>query len=412
MNNNTATSTSLIKMHLIFSGISFLLFSVFLLLASKEIGLNYFQGKVLAITHIATLCWLSTFLFGLFYQYIPQIFSRKLYSVILAKIGFWIFMFGSLMLVFAFWQNSFGGMLIGAAHTLSLPFLILLINFAITAIKSPKRDLEQWYFIASILWLLATVVVGILLTMNFNSPIFSGSHLEWLKLHANIGFTGWFLLFILGLAAKSLGRSEEPKSKKMLQTAFYLINAGLLLYLFYQGHNQTKQVDIPLLLIVVGIIIALIYLAKLLTKKQSGGLTSIFVVLFFLAIPVGLAFFLIFTSSTDTDLITRAGIIYGISVILGFVALWTFSQLTSLLSFIKPLLNSEKGSKNNWDIKQTTDYLSISHLASYIVAVFTLIIGILLKEAIINQVASIVLIASALLFNIRLFKVIFLKIKK
>ncbi len=412
MNNNNTASTSLIKMHLIFSGISFLLFSVFLLLASKEIGLQYFQNKILAINHMATLCWLTTFLFALFYQHVPQVFSRKLYSNILAKIGFGLFVVGSLVLVFAFWKNSLGGMLIGGAHLLSLPFLILAINVAVTAAKSPKRNVEQWYFITSVIWLLATVVVGILLAMNFKSPIFSGSHLEWLKLHANIGFTGWFLLFIIGVAAQSLDKGVEQKSKRLLQIAFYLINAGLVLYLFYQGNIQTELIDIPLFIIVVGIVTALVYLSKLLTNQQPGGFAKIVVAMFFLVLPVGLAFFLVYTSSNNTNLIIRAGIIYGISVILGFVGLWTFSQLNTLFSFIKPSFSVEKGTKDGLLLEQKTDYLSVMHLASYIVAVLALIIGVLVKEELINLFASIILIVSAILFNIRLFRAIFMKIKE
>ena len=398
-------------MHLIFSGISFLLFGVFLLLSSKEIGLHYFQGKVLAITHIATLCWLTTFFFALLYHYVPQIFSRKLYSTILAKIGFWVFIIGSITLVVAFWKNSFGGMLIGGAHLLSIPFLILLVNVSVTAIKSSKRDIEQWYFITSVIWLVATVAVGVLLAMNFKSPIFSGSHLEWLKLHANIGFTGWFLLFIIGLAAKSLNnKNEEIKSKKTLQIAFYFINVGLILYSLYQGNQQTSLLEFPLLIIVVGILSALVYVSKLLSKHADSPI-KILLPFFFLVIPVGLAFFLVFTSSEDTGLITRAGIIYGVSIVLGFVGLWTFSQLNTLFSFIKPSFSIEKGIKNGIKLRQTTDYLSVFHLASYIVAVITLIIGITVKEELINFIASVILLLSAILFNVMLFRVIFMKIK-
>ncbi len=412
MDTNNVASPSLIKMHVIFSGISFLLFSVFLLLTSKEIGVHYFQGKVLAITHIATLCWLTTFLFALFYQFVPQIFSRKLFSTILAKIGFFLFAIGSITLVVAFWKNSFSGMLISGAHLLSIPFLILLINVVVTAIKSSKRDIEQWYFITSVFWLLATVTVGVLLAMNFKSPIFSSNHLEWLKLHANIGFTGWFLLFIIGLAAKSMGSSEVvKKDKKMLQTAFYLINVGLILYFLYQSNQQGELLQFPLLIIVLGILAALIYLSKLLAK-QSKSLSKILYPFFFLIIPVGLAFFLVFTSSKDNSLIIRAGIIYGVSVLLGFVGLWTFSQLGTLFSFIKPSFNVEKGTKDGIRLKQATDYLSVFHLSSYLVAVLALIVGILVKEESINLIASIILVLSAVLFNVMLFRAIFLKIKE
>jgi len=412
MSSNNTASPSLIKMHLIFSGISFLLFSVFLLLASKEVGIHYFQGKVLAITHIATLCWLTTFLFALFYQYVPQIFSRKLYSTILAKIGFWLLIIGSITLIFAFWRNSFGGMLIGGAHLLSIPFLILLINVSVTAIKSPKRDIEQWYFIASVIWLLTTVAVGVLLAMNFKSPIFSGSHLEWLKLHANIGFTGWFLLFIVGLAAKSLGgQNTEEKNKKTLKIAFYLINVGLILYFLYQGNQQATLLEFPLLIIVVGIVSALVYLSKLLTNQAESPIKAL-LPFFFLVIPVGLAFFLVFTSSKDASLITKAGIIYGVSVLLGFIGLWTFSQLNTLFSFIKPSFSIEKETKDGLKLKQSTDYLSVFHLASYVVSVIVLIIGIMVKEDLVNLIASIILMLSAILFNVMLFRVIFLKIKE
>jgi hypothetical protein len=235
-------------------------------------------------------------------------------------------------LVVAFWKNSFGGMLIGGAHLLTIPFLILLLNVVVTAVKSKKRDIEQWYFITSVIWLIATVALGVLLAMNFKSTIF-GNHLEWLKLHANIGFTGWFLLFIIGLAAKSMGSSEVvKKDKKMLQAAFYLINVGLVFYFLYQGNQQGELLQFPLLIIVLGILAALIYLSKLLTK-QTKSLSRILYPFFFLVIPVGLAFFLVFTSSEDNSLIIRAGIIYGASVLLGFIGLWTFSQLGTLFSF-------------------------------------------------------------------------------
>lgn len=412
MTERKNASKTLIRMHLIFSGISFLIFSLFLLLASKEIAIDYFQGKILAITHIATLCWFTPFLFALLYQYSPKIFFRKLYSITLAKISFWFLVVGSLMLVYAFWINRYDKLLTIPSHILLFPFLFLLINVIVTSIKSPKRNIEQWYFIASVVWLFITVIVGFLLAMNFTKPLISASHLEWLMLHANIGFVGWFLLFIVGLSIKSVEKEHiKNADKRLLRLCFFLINFGLVLYFFEKGHNQSRLIDIPTAILILGIIGVIGNMAKTALVHNAESLKRILFPFFVLMVPVVLAFYLVFTSSLESGLITKASIIYGMSLLLGFVALWTFSHLKALYTFINPMYDFGNNSEVDIKVKSFANMLSLFHLSSYLVAVIALLIGILMEEAVINQIASVLLIFSSVMFNVMLFKVLFSKVK-
>ncbi|QKJ98531.1 MAG: hypothetical protein HND40_02605 [Ignavibacteriota bacterium] len=59
---------------------SFVLLNLFLLLNHSYIVGHHFTPKILAITHIATLGWITMIIFGALFQLIPVVLEVKLFS--------------------------------------------------------------------------------------------------------------------------------------------------------------------------------------------------------------------------------------------------------------------------------------------------------------------------------------------
>jgi hypothetical protein len=75
-------------------------------------------------------------------------------------------------------------------------------------------------------------VLGTLLVFNFRYAFFQKDHLLFLKLHAHMGFAGWFLMLIVGVSSKLLPMFLVSTKQKpvFLGWSYYLINAGLILF--------------------------------------------------------------------------------------------------------------------------------------------------------------------------------------
>src|SRR5690606_19759924 len=73
-------------------------------------------------------------------------------------------------------------------------------------------------------------------------------HLDFLRLHAHAGISGWFLMLIIGLGFNKY-YIDNKKDNNLLSAAYYLINAALLLFLadaYFSGINlKTYAVLLP-----------------------------------------------------------------------------------------------------------------------------------------------------------------------
>src|SRR3970040_755656 len=83
---------------------SFVLLSGLLVFNASELQGHYFQPKLLALTHIATLGWITMVMFGAMYQLIPVVLEVKLFSAKLGELQFWVYLLGILGLVYGFWN--------------------------------------------------------------------------------------------------------------------------------------------------------------------------------------------------------------------------------------------------------------------------------------------------------------------
>src|SRR5690606_14082030 len=140
-------STNLVIPHFATGAILWLL-AVILIAAYPEIFTqHYFSPKLLAITHLVVLGWISMIIFGALYQLIPVILEVKLFSEPLGKLSFYCLCIGTIVLAYAFWNNALKATLYLAAILLLAAVLLFIINIFTTSIKSEKQTIEKTFIL-------------------------------------------------------------------------------------------------------------------------------------------------------------------------------------------------------------------------------------------------------------------------
>jgi cbb3-type cytochrome oxidase subunit 1 len=209
---------------------SFVILNFLLLISYTIIGGHHFQPRILSITHVATLGWISMIIFGALFQLVPVVLEVKLFSEKLAEIQFWIYLFGVIGLVYGFWIFETGTLFIISAIVLNLAMFIFAFNIVATLKKVKKWNLTGLYLAAAIFHLVVTAIAGLLLAINLAHPYIKLDHLQYLNLHAHVAFIGWISMVVMGITYKlipmfTLSHGFSLTNGKL---AFWLINLGLL----------------------------------------------------------------------------------------------------------------------------------------------------------------------------------------
>ncbi len=318
--------------------IDFVILNFLLMLNYKEIAGFYFQPKVLAITHMLTLGWISMTIFGAMFQLVPVVLEVKLFSEKLAEIQFWIFTIGVIGLVTGFWNFDTGMHINGSAILINISVFIFAINMIGTFLNVKKWNITGWYLIAALIYLIITAIAGFLLTYNLWHPYINISHLEYLKLHSYVAVIGWVTLVVMGVSYKlipmfTLSHGYSVKSSKW---AFGLVNIGLIgVNLFFHFKNNTAFIIISVLFIVAGIVfylfqIYLIYKSRIRKKSDVGIKYSLFS---FYVLAIVTVFGLV-SSVVNLNGIPNIHLIFGYLVLMGYLSMLIIGQMYKIVPFL------------------------------------------------------------------------------
>lgn len=408
-----APHASVVLPHFAFSSISFLAVAVLLTLADTAMFGHYFQGKILALTHMGTLGWITMVIFGALYQLIPVVLEVPLYSEKLAKVNFVVFAVGILGMVPAFWNNSFGWALLGPSILLLLAFVLFSFNIAVTALQTKKWTVEAFLVISSIFWFLFTGIVGFLLSLNFTYPFLKVSHLEYLKAHAHMGIGGWFLMLIMGVGSVLIPMFflSHKMNKKKLWLALLATNAGIALFSIDHMFLFLGWDALSLFIVATGVggFLSYIYesFKKRARKKLDIGLKHTVVSLLMMLIPVALAVIVHFTFGMNTQLLFRLGILYGASILLGVITSLILGQFYKTLPFIIWLWRYQAYvGKYRTPLPKNlySEKLLTWQYWSYNAAVALLFVGLAFGSEWSLRIGGVGLIIAAVIFNINVLK--------
>lgn len=318
--------------------ISFVLLNFLLLVNYKDISGHHFQPKILSVTHITTLGFITMIIFGAMFQLVPVVLEVKLFSTILAEIQFWIYSAGVILLVYKFWNFASVLTFTLPAILLNLAMLIFSVNIVLSMIRVKIWNITGTYLASSVFWLLTTAVAGLLLSINLDTPFIKISHLQYLKLHVITAFVGWVGMVVMGVSFKLIPMFtlSHGYDRKLAKWSVALINIGLLGVNWIMHYPNTAIYNsIFGSMIFIGFILYLIQIfiifKKRIRKKLDVGLKFTAAALINLGITSFLNFSFLFF---DYENIINLTLIYGILFLIGFASTLIVGQMYKIVPFL------------------------------------------------------------------------------
>lgn len=318
--------------------VSLITFNFLLLINYNNMTGHHFQPKVLSITHIATLGWITMVIFGAMFQLVPVVLEVKLFSELLAEVQFWLYLVGVILITYKFYNFDSNLSFTLPAILLNLVMYIFTFNIVASLTSIKNWNLIASFFVSALFWLVITAIAGLLLARNLDHPYIKIDHLQYLKLHANVAFIGWVAMVIMGVSLKLIPMFtlSHNFTTQFAKGALILINIGLLgiNYIFhYKDISYLYYVFTPI--IVVGLLLYLIQVYVIfknrIRKKLDVGLkyTRVAYIFFGISILIGS-----FTSFFYYENIKNFTLVYGFSVLLGFFSTLIVGQMYKIVPFL------------------------------------------------------------------------------
>ena len=157
--------------------------------------------RVLALVHTATLGWWTMTIMGAMYQLVPVVLVTRLRAVTLAYCQTLLYLVGVICLISGFWFNQIallasGGTLVAVAATL------FAVHLLATILLSPRRPLTAAYLLASLVYLLVVVNLGLTAALNLHWGFLGAATQRLLFAHLAVGLGGWLALTVIGVSYK------------------------------------------------------------------------------------------------------------------------------------------------------------------------------------------------------------------
>ena len=418
LSTKNAPSPSVVLPHYAFGAIAFVVASILLFFGAKDFTILAFGPKILSITHVLILGWVTVIIYGALYQLIPVVMEVKLFNENLAYLSFGSILIGLSLMAYSFWNNYIGANLfieIGGSLVI-FSVLLFVINAVGSALKSTNRGIENRFIITSIVWLLLTVLLGITIILNPIFQLIPRTNLDLLKIHLGFGLIGWFLMLVIGVGSTLMPMFfiAHKLQKRYLNIAYVLINAGLILFSISLYLKLSIFITLFFSLLMIAGVLFFVkynydaYKKRLRRKLDIGMKLTVFAFPFlFLALIFGLLS--IIDIEPINKMSTQFALAFGASLILGFFTSLILGQMYKTLPFIVWLQKyQDKVGKfkiplpNDIYSEKIADY----HYYTFAVAIISLLIGILSKFEIIIQISAVAFLITALLFTYNTFMII------
>lgn len=388
--------------------VMFFVLCVLMVFSSQSFTQHYFTPHLLTMVHVAALGWGTMIIFGAAHQLLPVICEQDLYSEKMASLVWYTLTLGMILLTTNFWNLTVGWVMIAGGSLIVISATLYLVNVLKTSRINKKYSIQKLFLASSAIWLLFTVIIGLLLAINLKFPFFKQSHLEILKLHAHAGVGGWFLQLITGVSTKLVPMFLLGKSSKdyLLKWAFIFQNVGLILFLadgYFIGISS--RVLIYTAIVLIGIIFWLLYLydtfKNRLRKRVELLMKHAFLSFLALVLSIVLLPAVYFSSGY------RWTMLYGTLLFMGWITSIILGKTFKTLPFI--IWNDHyKNLSGKVKVPLPKDLysekLTIWQFRIFIAAFIVFALGIILQQVIVIRAGAILWVVVAVLYNINVFK--------
>jgi len=164
---------------------------------------NYLSPHVAGVTHLFTLGWLTTTIFGALYQLLPVALGAPIRWPRMAHASFWAFAPGAGLFACGVADNS--TMLHHAGVGLVAAGVVLAVtNIAATLPRARSHDVTWAAIALAIAFLSSTLVLGVVLLHNIHSGFIAQARVRVLATHLHVAIVGWALIMIVGVSHRLL----------------------------------------------------------------------------------------------------------------------------------------------------------------------------------------------------------------
>ncbi|HZP42438.1 MAG TPA: hypothetical protein VFD84_13160 [Candidatus Binatia bacterium] len=201
-----------------------------------DLAAYFYQARVLALTHVLTLGWISMVILGVLYRYVPGLTKQRVPAPRVALAQWATFVAGVAALVTQLWLGSWTRTAAAAALLLVSAGLAC-ANFWPMLWRAPSRGVAEVGIAIGTGFLTLAAALGTLLALDKQHPLLGGSTLTNLAAHAHLAALGWVGVMICALSfrflpAFLLPTVEVPSAARAqviaLAAAVVLLAAALL----------------------------------------------------------------------------------------------------------------------------------------------------------------------------------------
>ena len=401
-----------------YAALCFLISTVFLLINISDFSGHYFQPKVLAVTHLMALGWGTMMILGASHQLIPVLIEETLYSTKLAYLCFLLAAIGIPLLIFGFYNFNLGAAAKTGGVLINLSILVFIVNITKSFSTNKKENIHALFIFTASIWLLLTTSIGLLLLFNFTENLLPQSSLHYLSLHAHFGIAGWFLLLIVGVGSRLIPMFMISKynSLKLLKTIYYLINFGLISFVISFQFPNSFPAFIPVIIISSGITCFVIYCRNAylqrIRKKVDSPVKLSLLSLLMVILPILILLMVIIFSINSTN--QKMVMAYGFCIFFGWITSIILGMTFKTLPFIvwNKAYKSNAVKGKNLDPKNLFSIKIFNAMAvAYIIGFLIFLSGIISSKILLLQTGSVLLLITAVLYNLNIIKLITHKVK-
>ncbi|MDP4244114.1 MAG: hypothetical protein Q8921_15425 [Bacteroidota bacterium] len=392
----------------------YVVLTVLLALNSQGLQGFYFQPKLLALTHLATLGWITMTIFGALFQLVPVLLEVPLWSPRLGQWQFWIYLAGVIGLTFSFWTFAAGWLMDLSAVLILMAGYSFIGNMICTMRPVKRWDVTGYFLIASLVYLFFTITLGATLAINLGHPFLSRSHLDYLKIHAHLGLAGWVLMIIMGVALKLLPMFalSHDYSLRPAKWAFGFTNVGLVSLIA----EQLWASDAMLLIFASGLIVSglLLYISQVYlilrqrVRKSFDTAMKHSIISFASLFVVALLGVLISTSHLGAEALDRMTLTYGFLILFGVISSLIVGQMYKIVPFLVWLKKyaPQAGINHVPALKDMVNVmLTKVELGAFTIGITAIVAGLIGSTQIQVDIGAYILAASALLFGYNIIRI-------
>ena len=191
---------------------------------------NYLSPHVAGVTHLFTLGWLTTTIFGALYQLLPVALGASLRWPRLGHASFWTFAPGAGLFACGVAESSTPLHHAGIA-LVTIGIVLTVTNFAAALPRARNRDVTWAAIALAITFLCSTLVLGVVLLYNVQTGFIAAARVRVLATHLHVAIVGWAFVMIVGVSHRLLPMfllahgTRAPWTKR----ALVLLTAGISL---------------------------------------------------------------------------------------------------------------------------------------------------------------------------------------